>query len=504
MTDGRSPAAPPEPTHPRDASAEPARPRSGLRDPFRWVIENPGTVDLVGFGAAALLMGLFGLLSGSTGWWVLFSVPMVLAGAVCRVRPLLGVLVIGALAVLHVAVGIPVVAGDVMTFYAMFCAIAYGTSAVHVIGVAAGMLGVLVQASFFGVLALFGEYGGVGQAALTFVGLSIVGTITIVAIWALANLQRARVRQLALTRDRAEQAVREREQRTALAVADERARIAREMHDVVAHSLSVIIAQADGGRFVAAQKPEMAVEVLGTIGETGRAALADMRSLLGVLRQEDETSFGPQPGPGELPDLIDRVRAAGLEVSLEVDGTLEALPQAVGMSVFRLVQESLTNVLKHAGPGATAAVRLHRGADTLTIEVLDDGRGTDPGSDGLGHGLTGMRERMSVLGGTLQAGPLPSGGFRVRAAVPLAAAKDGAPSRGIDAGPAAVSGPELVSPYDRAGSGTGSGPPASPGHDTSADPYASAAPAAPPTPARPSTPPAAGPAPDHAPRGETR
>ena len=128
---------------------------------------------------------------------------------------------------------------------------------------------------------------------ISFVGLMVIGTITIVAIWALANLQRPRVRQLALTRDRAEQALREREQRTALAVADERARIAREMHDVVAHSLSVIIAQADGGRFVASQKPEKAAEVLGTIGETGRAALADMRSLLGVLRRRTRPASVP-------------------------------------------------------------------------------------------------------------------------------------------------------------------------------------------------------------------
>ncbi len=421
------------------------RARRGLRDPFRWIIENPGTVDLIVFGAAAAVILFFTIGSMSFGWWTVFTVPMVLAGAVCRTRPLLGVAVIGVLALLHVAIAVPVVLGDAMTFYAMFCAVAYGTTVTHVIGVVAGMLGVFVQATYFSLIALFEEYGGPIEAAISFVSLSIIGTITIVAIWALANLQRARVRQLALVRDRAEQAMREREQRTALAVADERARIAREMHDVVAHSLSVIIAQADGGRFVAAQKPEKAVEVLGTIGESGRAALADMRSLLGVLRQEDETSFGPQPGPEQLPDLLDRVRAAGLEVTLEADGPLDAggpvapensavpgdslgpahvlegLPQAVGMSVFRLVQEALTNVLKHAGPGASAVVRIQRTPAQLTIEVVDDGRGTDPASDGLGHGLTGMRERMSVLGGTLQAGPLPSRGYRVRASIPLTA-----------------------------------------------------------------------------------
>ncbi|MGO1226272.1 MULTISPECIES: sensor histidine kinase [unclassified Brachybacterium] len=393
--------------------------RVRFRDPFRWIIENPGTVDLIGFGGASFLALLFSLWTGSIGWWTLFTVPMIAAGALCRVRPLLGVLLIGGLAVLHLLVNVPVVMGDIMTFYAMFCAVAYGRPVVHGVGVAAGMLGVFAQATFWAIDALRSEYGGPIEALISFFGLGLVGTITIVAVWALANLQRARVRQLALTRDRAEQALREREQRTALAVAAERARIAREMHDVVAHSLSVIIAQADGGRFVAAQKPEKAAEVLATIGETGRAALADMRSLLGVLRQEDETSFGPQPGTEMLGDLTDRVIAAGLPVALEINGSLDGLPHALGVSVFRLVQESLTNVLKHAGPGASAAVRITRAPQQLIIEVLDDGQGTDPSSDGQGHGLTGMRERMSVFGGTLQAGPLPSRGYRVRATVPL-------------------------------------------------------------------------------------
>jgi len=415
MTDGSA--------HPPSAPSRRAR----FRDPFRWIIENPGTVDVIVFGGAAFLVLVFSLGAGASGWWGLYSALMIVAGALCRVRPLVGVAVIGALAVLHMLMMTPVVLGDAMTFYAMFCAVAYGRPVVHGIGVAAGMLGVLAQALYWSVEAFMTPYGGLVPAATTFVMLVVVGTITIVAVWALANLQRARVRQLALTRDRAEQAVREREQRTALAVADERARIAREMHDVVAHSLSVIIAQADGGRFVASQKPEKAAEVLGTIGETGRAALADMRSLLGVLRQEDETSFGPQPGPEMLEDLLERVRSTGLSVELEQDGRLDDLPQALGVSLFRLVQESLTNVLKHAGPGAAASVRIVRTPQQLTVEVLDDGQGTDPASDGQGHGLTGMRERMSVFGGTLQAGPLPSRGYRVRATVPLTG--DGIPPR---------------------------------------------------------------------------
>lgn len=402
-------------------SADPGSRRSRL-DPFRWVLEHPGQIDAIAFGFAAVFILLFAVITGSIGWWTLFTVPMVLAAAVCRIRPGLGVILIGSLALLHVAVDIPVVLGDALTFYAMFCAISYGTPAVHAAGIGAGFLGVLVQAGYWAVSAFRDVYGTPVQALITFVGLVIVGSITITAIWALANLQRARVRQLVLTRERAEQAVREREQRTALAVAEERSRIAREMHDVVAHSLSVIIAQADGGRFIASQQPEKATDVLSTIGETGRTALADMRSLLGVLRQDDQTTFGPQPGPERLDELADRVRSAGLAVTLERDAELADLPQAVGMSLFRLVQEALTNVLKHAGPQASARVRIERGDRELTVEVLDDGRGIGPGSDGQGqgHGLTGMRERVTVLGGTLLAGPLPGHGFRVLARIPLA------------------------------------------------------------------------------------
>ncbi|WP_422115049.1 sensor histidine kinase [Brachybacterium sp. UNK5269] len=465
--------------------AEPVAPtgRARFRDPFRWIIENPGTVDAIAFGATALMILVLGLLSGAAGWWIVFTVPMVAAGALCRVRPRAGVLVIGALALVHVLVNVPVVLGDVMTFYAMFCAIAYGRPLVHALGLGAGFLGVLTQASYWAVLSLRRQYGGALEALTTFVGLGIVGTITVVAIWALANLQRARVRQLDLTRQRAAQAAREREQRTALAVAAERARIAREMHDVVAHSLSVIIAQADGGRFVAAQKPEQAVEVLGTIGETGRAALADMRSLLGVLREQDETSFGPQPGPEMLPELVERVRAAGLEVSLTLEGPLEDLPPATGLSLFRLVQESLTNVLKHAGPAAHAAVRIRRTPQLLAVEIVDDGQGGAAPGDGQGHGITGMRERMSVLGGSLQAGPLPGRGYRVLATVPL----DG--SR-LPATPAA--------------SVSSAGPTAPAAAAPAANPYAPSAPDSPAAPMPDPYAPAAAPAPPPPSPGETR
>src|SRR5699024_8277772 len=191
---------------PRYRPAPPGAPprRARLRDPFRWIIETPGPVDAIVFGGAAFLVLVFSLGAGASGWWTLYSVAMIAAGALCRVRPLAGVGVIGALAVLHMLMMIPVILGDAMTFYAMFCAVAYGRPLVHGIGVAAGMLGVLAQALFWSIDAFVSPYGGLVPAATSFVILMVIGTITIVAVWALANLQRARVRQLALIRDRAE------------------------------------------------------------------------------------------------------------------------------------------------------------------------------------------------------------------------------------------------------------------------------------------------------------
>lgn len=390
-------------------------------DPFRWLLEHPGTVDGVLFGGFTAFL----LLGGIVGWtfplWLLFSIPMFAAGAISRVRPGLSALIIGAFAVLHLVVGQQLIVGDVMIFYALYCATAHGSRRAGRLALAAACIGALMQAVAVGMLYVERSSSllrTVGEVIASTGATLIFGLIAVGGTWAIGRYQHTRLDQVRLARERAEQAEREREQRAALAVAGERARIAREMHDVVAHSLSVIIAQADGGRFIASQNPEQAASVLETISTTGRAALADMRSLLGVLRHDEESSFGPQPDLAMLPELLERVRATGLTVHEEIVGPLDDLPPAMGLSLFRLVQEALTNVLKHAGPGASASVRVVRDAASLRVEVLDDGRGTDPDSDGQGHGLTGMRERIGLLGGELQAGPLPSRGFRVRAVVP--------------------------------------------------------------------------------------
>jgi signal transduction histidine kinase len=223
----------------------------------------------------------------------------------------------------------------------------------------------------------------------------------------------------------------ERDQATRIAVAEERGRIARELHDVVAHAVSVMVVQADGASYAIRSNPELAQRALQTISETGRGALGELRALLDVLRNDraEGEPRVPQPDAHALADLAERMRAAGVPVELETD-ELGDLPAGVSLGVYRIVQESLTNTLKHAGRGATAAVRVHRTGDLVEVLVSDDGAGRVPqltpagrGDPGLavpgGNGLIGMRERAHVYGGTLEVGPAPGGGWQVRAALPV-------------------------------------------------------------------------------------
>jgi signal transduction histidine kinase len=250
-----------------------------------------------------------------------------------------------------------------------------------------------------------GKGGANGSAAVA------LSFLQLTAFWLAGVLVRAR-RQGAALAARSAELQRQAEQ----AAAAERARIARELHDIVAHHLSVIVLQAAGTR--ASGRP--AGPSLEKIENSARQALTETRRLLGVLRDPDEDAgLGPQPGIGDLGELAASVRAAGLPVHLVIDGDPAALPAAVDVSVYRIVQESLTNVLKHAGP-ARADVTIGCAADTVTVEVTDNGM-ADPGRKvpGGGHGLAGMRERAAVFGGELAAGPRPGGGFAVRARLPL-------------------------------------------------------------------------------------
>jgi signal transduction histidine kinase len=211
---------------------------------------------------------------------------------------------------------------------------------------------------------------------------------------------------------------REREEKARAAVAEERVRIARELHDVVAHAISVIVLQARGGRRSLATDPGETREALDMIEATGSEALAEMRRLLGMLRRDDEEiALAPQPSLRYLDALAEQVREAGLPVDLSVEGEPTELPPGVDLSAYRIVQEALTNALRHAGP-ATARVVVRYRENDLELEIADTGAGTSA-SDGEGHGLAGMRERVSLYGGRIEAGPRGGGGFAVRARLPL-------------------------------------------------------------------------------------
>jgi signal transduction histidine kinase len=237
--------------------------------------------------------------------------------------------------------------------------------------------------------------------------------------WALGTLGRTRAAYVAALVERGEQIRREAAQQVELAAGEERSRIAREMHDVVAHGLSVIVVQADGARYAAARDPDIAVRTLETVAATGREALTEMRRMLGLLRAGD-TGTRPQPRLDDVAVLVAEAQTAGedVEATLPPPDAAATVPAGVALTAYRVVQEALTNVRKHAGPGARTRVVVSVGP---AIEVLvdDDGRGAASADDGRGLGLVGMRERVAVHDGTLSAGPRPGGGFRVSARLPL-------------------------------------------------------------------------------------
>jgi signal transduction histidine kinase len=253
--------------------------------------------------------------------------------------------------------------------------------------------------------------------------------VPFVLAWVIGDSLRTRRAYYAQLEERAERLQREREAQSKAAVAAERARIARELHDVVAHNVSVMVVQADGAAYVLDDSPDLAKQALGTISQTGRLALAEMRRLLGLLRASDDSGgeYVPQPSVEQLGDLIDQVRGAGLPVDYAVAGAVQTLSSGVELTAYRIVQEALTNTRKHGGPAAHATVRLTYGEHQLGMLIEDDGRGAvdgspeEGGADGLGQGLIGMRERVSMVGGTLHTGPRPGGGFRIRAELPLRA-----------------------------------------------------------------------------------
>jgi len=238
------------------------------------------------------------------------------------------------------------------------------------------------------------------------------GAVVFFAVWYAA-------RWLRLRSERESRLLREKQQEAERIVAEERARIARELHDVVAHRVSLMTVQAGAAKTVAVTDPTAAVRAMAAVEDAGRQALDELRHLLGVLRPTStDDAMQPQPGLAELDTLVEQTRRAGVDVSLTTEGAVTGLPARVELSAYRIVQESLTNVIKHAGPGAHTRVRLTNDGSTLLVEVTDDGSGGTV-LPGTGHGLVGMRERALLLGGSLDVGPGADGGFDVRACLPL-------------------------------------------------------------------------------------
>ena len=267
------------------------------------------------------------------------------------------------------------------------------------------------------------------------IGVSLFGAGVIYGFcWVLGEFVGARRAYHAEVESRLQMLEIERDQQAKIAVAEERARIARELHDVVAHAVSVIVVQADGAAYAIRDNPDLAETAVHTIAETGRGALHELRRLLELLRNESDErdTRTPQPDVSALPELAEKVTSAGLQVWLVFRGDLAGLPATVGLGIYRIVQEALTNTLKYAGVGSQAHVRVERVGGLIEVEVLDDGPEPDDGrfprprevvGVSGGNGLIGMRERASVLGGTLAAGPRPGGGWQVRATFPVRGAK---------------------------------------------------------------------------------
>jgi signal transduction histidine kinase len=264
--------------------------------------------------------------------------------------------------------------------------------------------GIAVLAGYLA-LAWVSVYAAAGSGPSDFAFAAIV----VVAPWGVGRIAGARLAAAVAARERARRAV-----------AEERARIARELHDVVAHAVGVIVVQAGAAEQILDNNPEAAREALADIRRTGKDALVDLRRMLGLLRADDDASAAvePQPGLDDLEPLAERLRHAGLPVELSIEGKPRPVPAGVALTAYRVVQEALTNVLKHA-TDARAQITLVYGSEALELSVTNDGTATTNGG-GTGHGLIGMRERVSIYGGELDAAPLPGGGFRVLARLPYA------------------------------------------------------------------------------------
>ncbi|MEU4364778.1 histidine kinase [Promicromonospora sp. NPDC023987] len=452
---------------------------AGWSERYRFLVDLTTTAAVALFVAILSTAGSYEL-SGPQS--ALLAVVLLVPLPWARTRPVASCIAVFVLCVLQVtALGLPLfLPTNFAVLVSMYCVTVYGPRWAYLM--ACGMAVVGPAAVGVSMLIHF------SRATWADTVPAVVLIVTLLACaFAFGLVRRSRRSMLAAMRDRAERLEIERDQQAQIATAAERSRIAREMHDIVAHSLSVVIAQADGGRYAAAADPAAAARSLGTIAETGRAALADMRRLLGVLREDQPSTptplglvapdidpsrlelpasaagsgparraagqggavpasggpgglgpatapsagstapLQPQPDAADIGGLVDQARDDGLRVSFARVGIERRLPPGVGLTLFRVCQESLTNVRKHAGPRPKVTVLVRWGDDEVELRVEDDGRGLAADESSApdvplptpGYGLLGMRERAEMFGGKLVAGPRRGGGFSVRFVVPI-------------------------------------------------------------------------------------
>lgn len=421
----------------------------------RWLSDSRWPGDALVALAAVILVLLVG--SGSRAEW-LANTALVATLVLRRTRPQLMIVIVAGLCLLQVVLTSRPLLGDLVIAAAVHASTAYisdrrwgkATLALAVVGAAlAAVRWSRVPASI-----VDGAAGTLVQEAPTVFFNFVAGLAVIAVMYLLGSRQRDRreraAEQVSAMEERTRLLTAERDRRAELAAAAERARIARDLHDIVAHSLAVIVVQAQGARAAALADPSVAPAALDTIAETSRDALAQMRQMVGVLRAGGPDAVGHPAGPGQdplgaqgepdrtaplqpapdlaaLPALVDAVRTTGLPVHLQVSAPPD-LPVPVQLTTYRIVQEGLTNVLKHGGPAASVRITVSGPQPSslgpaLRVTVVDDGRGVadDPTAAPTepGHGLRGMRERVELLGGDLRAGARPGGGFAVTAVLPV-------------------------------------------------------------------------------------
>jgi signal transduction histidine kinase len=396
-------------------SVEPApwleEPWAWVRPARRFVDSHPLLIDL----AAALVLNaltLIPLVYGENRWWVWALDQALIAPLLLRRRyPFAVFTVIAMVAFVQWAADVPL-AADGALLVALYT-VAEHQSRTRAL-LAAGVLEV-------GVILASVRFAVPGESRVSSLVL-LTGMVT--AGLFIGMTLRTRRAYLASLVDRAARLELERDQQAQLAATHERTRIAREMHDIVAHSLSVIIALADGAAMSNEQDSAAASEAMRTVSETGRQSMAEMRRLLGVLRDDAAPSgLAPQPGLAQLPDLIERLRVVGPHLDVTVLGSPGSLPPTEDATAYRIIQESLTNVVKHAAEVTTVSVLLDWRGDELRIEVVDDGQPRAAAGvtrdERSGHGLTGMSERVAMFAGHFAAGPVAAGGWRVQAQLPI-------------------------------------------------------------------------------------